>query len=48
MPQPNSGRIGRSPGTVVRISWMERSMSAPPPIRAMVPSLATRVGKVHP
>src|SRR5919202_2249976 len=47
-PQPNSGRIGRSPGAVLRISSIAWSMSCSPLASAMPPRRSTGFGKARP
>src|SRR5690349_20580098 len=47
-PQPNSGRIGRSPGAVPRMSWMACSMSCSSWASAMPPRRSTWSGNASP
>src|SRR5919106_567031 len=47
-PQPNSGRIGRSPGAVARISWIAWSTSVASLARAMPPLRSTWRGNAMP
>ncbi len=47
-PQPNSGRIGRSPGAVPRISWIAWSMSCSSRASAMPPRRSTWRGNARP
>jgi hypothetical protein len=48
MRQPNSGRIRRSPGAVIRISCTEESRSATPLVRLIDPLWSTRIGQAKP
>src|SRR4051794_25457630 len=47
-PQPNSGRIGRSPGAVPRMSWIACSMSCSSRASAIPPRRSTASGKASP
>src|SRR5215207_8956509 len=47
-PQPNSGRIGRSPGAVPRMSWIACSMSCSSLASAIWPRRSTCSGKARP
>src|SRR6266540_3194462 len=48
MAQPNSGRIGRSPGAVPRISRIASSISRTRSTMAMLPVASVRTGKAQP
>src|SRR5512142_527200 len=48
MAQPNSGRIGRSPGAVERIRRMLCSISASSPTRRIPPVASVSTGKAQP
>src|SRR5689334_8266790 len=48
MPQPNSGRIGRSPGAVPRMIVIASDTSSSPLTRASPPRRSTRRGKATP
>src|SRR4051794_21014849 len=48
MPHPNSGRIGRSPWAVPRMSWIASSSSRSRATRAMPPLASTLRGKASP
>ena len=48
MAQPNSGRIGRSPGAVARISRMLSMISRSPLTSAIEPVASVRSGKAQP
>src|SRR6478735_3726615 len=47
-PQPNSGRMGRSPGAVPRMSWIACSMSCSSLASAICPRRSTCSGKARP
>src|SRR4051812_2861270 len=48
MPQPNSGRIGRSPGAVPRMIVIASDTSSSPLTRASPPRRSTRRGNATP